>query len=153
MVDDRFGKRDAEVVGLGQLKVVHLHESHDGLVDRSKLDEGHAVVVGEELEVLDGETSAAESLLDGVLLGRRRDVGQVESVRGGVDVLVVLGARALEAVERRVGVVLGQLGRVRLALLRHLDLLVLGRHHADLLAPDLNLETQNHGSSGYTSRH
>lgn len=59
-----------------------------------------------------------------------RDVGEVEGGRWGEDVLEVLGARFLEAMEWGVGVVLGQ-PLVIQAITRQRHCLVLGQRHTD----------------------
>lgn len=68
----------------------------------------------------------------------------MERGRGRVDVLVVFAAGLLEAVQRRVDVVLGEAG-VGLALLGHLHALVLRGHDPHLLAVDLQLVQVRHG--------
>lgn len=62
-----------------------------------------------------------------------RDVGQVEGCGWRKDVLEVLGAGLLEAMERRVGVVLSQ-SLVVQPVPRQRHRLVLGQRHADDLA-------------------
>lgn len=78
------------------------------------------------------------------LLANSRNVGEVEGGRGRVDILVVLGAGLLEAVQRRVGVVLSETG-VRLPLLGQLHRLVLRGHHPNLLAEHVQLVHVGHG--------
>ncbi len=91
------------------LVVVHLDERQNGVLDAVKLNERHAVVIGKELEL--GNVLAglgAKRCLQLLLVHIRRNVGDVQRLRGRVDVVEVLRAGALEAVQRRVGVVLRQ---------------------------------------------
>ena len=68
-----------------------------------------------------------------VLLGDvRRNVGEMKSGARRVDIHVVFGAGLLEPMQRRLRVVFGQPG-IRLALLRHLHIVMLRRRHPNLL--------------------
>ena len=122
---------------------MHLDESFDRLLDRLHLDQGHLVIFGKELEALDA-ADVLEGFDDLVFGGGGRDVGEVQRRRRRENVGVILAAGLLEAVQRRVAKVFGEAG-VRLTLLRHLHLGVLGRGHADLLAPQLEFVQVQHG--------
>lgn len=76
-----------------------------------------------------------------------RDIGQVQGSRGREDVLEVLGARLLEAVQWRVAVVLGQ-ALVLLALAGQLHVLVLGQGDAHRLPVQLVAVEVAHGCKG-----
>jgi len=45
-----LGEGHTEMIGVGQLVVVHQDQAHDGVIYRVQLNEGHAAVLGEELE-------------------------------------------------------------------------------------------------------
>ena len=73
------------------LVVVHLDERQNGVLDAVKLNERHAVVIGEELEL--GNVLAglgAKRRLQLLLVHIRRNVGDVQRLRGRVDVVEVL---------------------------------------------------------------
>ena len=73
-----------------------------------------------------------------------RNIREMERGWWWVDVLVVLAPWLLETVQRRVGEVLGEAG-VGLALLGHLNSLMLGRHGPHLFAVHLQLIQMSHG--------
>ena len=80
-----------------------------------------------------------------------RNIGQMERGRRRVNVLIVFAAGLLETVQRRVDEVLGESG-VGLALLGHLDALVLRRHGSDLLAVHFQLVQVRHGCPSAKSK-
>ena len=143
-LDRRLWERDSEVTRLAKLVVVQLHQGRDRVVDRRELDQRHLAVFREKLEPLHVKARVQERLLQVVLLHRGGDVRQVKRWRGRVDVGIVLGARLLETVKIRRGVVLGQSG-IWLTVLWELDWGVLARHNPDRFSPKLDLIQMCHG--------
>eukprot|EP00048_Salpingoeca_helianthica_P006461 m.98743 g.98743 ORF g.98743 m.98743 type:complete len:464 (-) comp14018_c0_seq3:413-1804(-) len=108
-----LGKRNANVRRGAQRRVVHVHKCIDGLVHSRKLNHRHASVGREAADV--GDNSKGHERASNLLV--RHGLGQAREMqigRHGVDVRPVLRHGILEAVEGRVGVVLGE---ARLALL------------------------------------
>ena len=109
------------MTGLAELVVVQLDEANHGVIHRVQLHQRHLAVLREKLEGLDLESDVGKCVAEVVLLHGRGDVGQVEGGGGRVDVLVVLGARLLEPVQRAGAKVFGQ-PSVGLTLLGQLNL-------------------------------
>ena len=114
---------------------MHRDQAHDRLINAVHLNQRHLAVLLKELEI-PHRADVAEQVAQLLLLHTGRNVGEVEGLRGRKDVVEVLGAGLLEAVQRRVGEVLGQ-ARVGLPVLGHLHGHVLGGKDAHLLAPQL----------------
>lgn len=118
---------------LGQLVIMHLNQTFDGLLDGLHLQQRHLVVLGEKLEALH-RSDVLEGFDDLVFHGRRRDVGEVQSRRRRENVRIVLAARLLEAMQSRIAEIFRQAG-IRLTLLGHLHLRVFRSCDTNLFAP------------------
>jgi len=120
-----------------QLLVVNVDERVDGLLQGRHLDVGHLTVVLEKLE--QGNLAMfSEGSLD-LALGRSlSNVGNVKSRGGLEDVGRVLRTRLLEAMQRRAGVIFGELGALQSVVLGALNVFVLGGAHVHRLAEERN---------------
>lgn len=106
----------------------------DSILHRIQLHESHLLVVGQELELLDDEAGVLDHLREVPFAGCRRNVAQMEHRIRRKDVLVVLGIRLLESVQRRAGIVLRQ--AVIRVLHRQLDDVRFRHVQMHLLAPE-----------------
>lgn len=98
-LDSGLGEGHPEVVVLSQVVVVQVDERLNGLLHGTHLNQRHLAILLEELEPFDNSAVAGEEYLEVVLRYGGRDVGKVQGGRGWEDVLEVLRARLLEAVQ------------------------------------------------------
>jgi len=119
----RFGKRDSEML-FAKLAIVHSDEANDGFLRRVHRQKRHLLRLVEKLELMHGAI-LAESSDQVILADSFPDVGQVKSRARLEDVRAIFRASLLVAVERRVGVVLGEAALAGWVIAGHGDVAVL----------------------------
>ena len=88
---------------------MHLDQRQDRVLNTVKLHQRHATIVGKELKLGHLLARFLQKRLAQIILRHGRwNVRYVQRLRGWVDVVEILRARSLEAMQRRVGVVLGE---------------------------------------------
>jgi len=125
-------------VHAAKFAVVHVDERVDGLFQRRHRDVRHFPIVLEKLEE-DNLAVLPKGCLDFAFRRALGNVGDVQRRRRLEDVGGVLGAGLLEPMERRTGVILGQLGSFETIILGALNVFVLGRTDVHRLAKERNL--------------
>lgn len=129
LLNGGLGERDSQVLVASHVVVVKVNQGLDGLLHRRHLDQSHFTIL-EKLERFHSSSSIGEEQPQVILCHVLWDVGEVKGGRWREDILEILGARFLEAMEWGVGVVLGQ-ALVIQAVTRQRNRLVLGQRHPD----------------------